>query len=112
MYLRALSAVAALTMTATVALAGQRGNPPWYPSLQAFEHYDSGRSHVFAEATFGGSFDGPNRVSLSPVRQGRVPVRLQHVLPQPQGRLHPGRQLRRRRELDRAVRREVRPDRP
>ncbi|CDR34871.1 hypothetical protein [Criblamydia sequanensis] len=30
-------------------------NPPWYPSLQAFEHYNSGRSHVFPEATFGGS---------------------------------------------------------
>ena len=23
-------------------------NSPWYPSLQAFEHYDSGRSHVFS----------------------------------------------------------------
>jgi len=60
-------------MTATVALAGQRGNPPWYPSLQAFEHYDSGRSHVFAEATFGGSFDGPNRVSLIPSGKGAYP---------------------------------------
>lgn len=37
-------------------------NPPWYPSLQAFEHYNSGRSHVFPEATFGGSYSGNNIV--------------------------------------------------
>ena len=37
-------------------------NPPWYPSLEAFEHYDSGRSHVFPEATFGGSYTGNNIV--------------------------------------------------
>lgn len=39
-------------------------NPPWYPSLQAFEHYNSGRSHVFPEATFGGSYSGSNTVSV------------------------------------------------
>ncbi len=37
-------------------------NPPWYPSLQAFEHYDSGRSHVFSKARFGGSFFSRNEV--------------------------------------------------
>lgn len=37
-------------------------NPPWYPSLEAFEHYNSGRSHVFPEATFGGSYTGNNSV--------------------------------------------------
>ena len=37
-------------------------NPPWYPSLEAFEHYNSGRSHVFSEATFGGSYSGHNTV--------------------------------------------------
>lgn len=37
-------------------------NPPWYPSLEAFEHYNSGRSHVFPEATFGGSYAGNNSV--------------------------------------------------
>ncbi len=37
-------------------------NPPWYPSLEAFEHYDSGRSHVFPEATFGGSYSSENTV--------------------------------------------------
>lgn len=38
-------------------------NPPWYPSLEAFEHYDSGRSHVFPEAFFGGSYSGNNIVN-------------------------------------------------
>ncbi len=39
-------------------------NPPWYPSLEAFEHYNSGRSHVFPEATFGGSYLGNNTVDI------------------------------------------------
>ncbi|HJQ39737.1 MAG TPA: hypothetical protein VKB93_21540 [Thermoanaerobaculia bacterium] len=38
-------------------------NPPWFPSLMAFEHYDSGRSHLFPLAEFGGSFDAPNLVT-------------------------------------------------
>lgn len=38
-------------------------NLPWYPSLEAFEHYNSGRSHVFPEATFGGSYSGNNTVN-------------------------------------------------
>lgn len=38
-------------------------NAPWYPSLEAFEHYNSGRSHVFPEATFGGSMGGSNTVN-------------------------------------------------
>ena len=37
-------------------------NRPWYPSLAAFEHHDSGRSHVFPEATFGGDYSGRNEV--------------------------------------------------
>lgn len=39
-------------------------NLPWYPSLEAFEHYNSGRSHVFPEATFGGSYSGNNTVDI------------------------------------------------
>lgn len=39
-------------------------NRPWYPSLSAFEHYNSGRSHVFPKAHFGGSFDGNNEVTV------------------------------------------------
>lgn len=43
-------------------------NPPWYPSLSAFEAYDSVRTRLFAEATFGGDFAGHNTVEavLSP----------------------------------------------
>jgi hypothetical protein len=48
-------------------------NPPWYPSLQAFEHYNSGRSHVFSQAEFGGSVDGPNRVALLRSDDGAYP---------------------------------------
>lgn len=39
-------------------------NLPWYPSLESFEHYNSGRSHVFPEATFGGSYLGDNIVDI------------------------------------------------
>ena len=49
------------------------GNAPWYPSLQAFEHYNSARSHVFPKATFGGSFDKPNRVELLRSSDGAYP---------------------------------------
>src|SRR5262245_47890143 len=45
---------------------GASANAPWYPSLQAFEHYDSARSHVFSQATFNGSLTGPNDVKLHP----------------------------------------------
>src|SRR5579862_44256 len=38
--------------------------PPWFSSLSAFEHHDSGRSHVFSRAKFGGSFDGSNQVDI------------------------------------------------
>lgn len=38
-------------------------NAPWYPSLEAFEHYNSGRSHVFPQATFAGSMNGGNTIS-------------------------------------------------
>jgi hypothetical protein len=39
-------------------------NPPWFPSLMAFEHYDSARTHLFPEADFGGSFAGSNKVTV------------------------------------------------
>lgn len=38
-------------------------NAPWFPSLMAFEHYDSGRSHLFPLAEFTGSFDGASQVT-------------------------------------------------
>ena len=48
-------------------------NAPWYPSLQAFEHYNSGRSHVFPMARFGGSFHGRNTVEEIWSRKGAYP---------------------------------------
>jgi hypothetical protein len=42
----------------------QDPTPPWYPSLLAFEHHDSARTHLFAQARFGGSFSGPNSVQI------------------------------------------------
>jgi hypothetical protein len=48
-------------------------NPPWYPSLEAFEHYNSGRSHVFSMARFGGSLHGSNRVDLVRSAKGAYP---------------------------------------
>jgi hypothetical protein len=58
-------------------------NPPWFPSLMAFEHYDSGRSHVFPEARFGGSFDGPNQVTArSSASQYPTPYNLVYLGPE------------------------------
>jgi hypothetical protein len=37
-------------------------NPPWFPSLLAFEHYDCARTHLFPDAKFGGALTGPNKV--------------------------------------------------
>ena len=37
-------------------------NDPWYPTIAAFEVYDSGRTHDYACAHFGGSMTGPNDV--------------------------------------------------
>lgn len=45
--------------------SSNKNNPPWFPSIAAFEHYNSGRSHVFPDAKFGGSFSGENWVSIS-----------------------------------------------
>jgi len=39
--MRVLAVIAALTVIPAQALVGQGNNAPWYPSLMAFEHYDS-----------------------------------------------------------------------
>ncbi|WP_250456160.1 hypothetical protein [Caballeronia sp. ATUFL_M2_KS44] len=61
-----LSIIAALAVLPGVAMAEPPdSNAPWYPSLMAFEHYDSGRSHLFTEARFHGSFvQGGNAVDV------------------------------------------------
>src|ERR1700733_10835244 len=48
-------------------------NAPWYPSLEAFEHYNSGRSHVFSIARFAGSLRRHNNVDLARSRKGAYP---------------------------------------
>ena len=58
---------------AAAAFEGQDNNPPWYPSLQAFEHYNSARSHVFTQAEFLGSLDGPNKVAMVSSADGAYP---------------------------------------
>ncbi len=62
---RAAARSARLSLEALEAreLLSTGSNLPWYPSLMAFEHADSGRSHVFDQAYFGGSLTGPNAVN-------------------------------------------------
>jgi hypothetical protein len=55
--------IAALCAMPEVACAGPGSNAPWFPSLMAFEHYDSGRTHLFSQANFNGSFGQDNVVS-------------------------------------------------
>src|SRR5436190_525053 len=55
---------ATATPTGSTVAEPSSTNAPWYPSLEAFEHYNSGRDHVFPLASFGGSFHGPNTVAL------------------------------------------------
>jgi hypothetical protein len=63
----------ASTSTGPTGAEPASANAPWYSSLQAFEHYDSGRSHVFPKARFGGSFSRSNRVTLVRSREGAYP---------------------------------------
>jgi hypothetical protein len=51
-------------VSAQETLAERRSNPPWFPSLMAFEHYDSGRTKLFEQAHFTGSFTRANVVGI------------------------------------------------
>ena len=73
MRLGAVSVIAVILAVAAAAFEGQDNNPPWYPSLQAFEHYNSGRSHVFPRARFRGSFEGRNKVAVVSSADGAYP---------------------------------------
>ena len=73
MPMRVFSMIAALSLIATIAFAGQSSNPPWFPSLQAFEHYDSARSHLFSQAQFRGSFHRPTTVAVVRSAEGAYP---------------------------------------
>jgi hypothetical protein len=63
MLLKRLLLASLFSAHAAIALAKDRGNPPWFPSLMAFEHYDSVRTHLFEQARFGGSYTSLNEVA-------------------------------------------------
>jgi hypothetical protein len=73
MRLGAVAVIAVILVVAAAAFEGQDHNPPWYPSLQAFEHYNSGRSHVFTQAQFRGSLEGRNKVAVVSSADGAYP---------------------------------------
>ena len=56
------AAFSLLTLNALEAAKPGKKNPPWFHSIDAFEHHDSGRSHLFAQAKFGGSFKKRNHI--------------------------------------------------
>lgn len=62
----------ALITSSTISFAQENANPPWYPSLMAFEHYDSERTHLFEQAQFNGSMDGANTVAIRTVAEPQV----------------------------------------
>lgn len=53
-----------LSSMPTPASAQGGSNPPWFPSLMAFEHHDSGRTKLFERAHFTGSFARANAVEV------------------------------------------------
>jgi hypothetical protein len=71
--LGAVSFIAVVMAVAAAAFEGHDNNAPWYPSLQAFEHYNSGRSHVFTQAQFLGSLEGRNKVAVVSSADGAYP---------------------------------------
>lgn len=60
------------SMTAT-SDSPRGSNPPWFPSLMAFEHYDSGRTKLFERAHFTGSFVRENTVDVR-ISPGEYPT--------------------------------------
>lgn len=66
-------ALTAASGGASVMKAQTGANPPWFPSLMAFEHYDSGRTKLFEQAHFTGSFAGDNAVDVR-VSPGEFPT--------------------------------------
>jgi hypothetical protein len=54
----------ALSVTTPARAQPPDSNPPWFPSLMASEAYDSGRTRLFEQAHFTGSFKQPNEVDV------------------------------------------------
>jgi hypothetical protein len=61
----ALPAPSLGSVTTPAGAQGGGSNPPWFPSLMAFEHYDSGRTKLFERAHFTGSFAGANTIEVN-----------------------------------------------
>ncbi len=64
---RAIAAILTLAMGAPAAAStpcalDPATDGPWFPSVVAFEHFDSGRTHAFRCASFGGTLEGKNVV--------------------------------------------------
>src|SRR3974390_2337213 len=54
--------ITGLSVVPSIAGPGVGSNPPWFQSVMAFEHYDSGRTKLFSEENFNGSFKHDNVV--------------------------------------------------
>ena len=63
MRMRVISVIAVLSVIAAIAFAGQGSNPPWFPSLMAFEHCARGAPTCFGGPTSTGWFGGKNVVN-------------------------------------------------
>jgi hypothetical protein len=53
--MRLLAMIAPLSVIAVIAFAANDSKPPSFPSLIAFEHHDSARTQLVAQANFEGS---------------------------------------------------------
>lgn len=62
-------AMASITPSNSICPVSAKQDGPWYPSVVAFEHFDSGRMHTFRCATFSGSMTGRNVVRANKLAQ-------------------------------------------
>lgn len=68
--LSAMSALAAAGANAKTCEIDPVADGPWFASVVAFEHFDSGRSHTFRCAEFTGALDGKNVVTAEKFADG------------------------------------------
>lgn len=55
----------AIIASCTVSFSAINPNAPWYPSIKAFESYNSSRANLFSQATFAGNFSGGSSIDTS-----------------------------------------------
>src|SRR5262245_45468067 len=56
--------ITGLSVAPGFAAPNHASNPPWFPSVAPFEHYNSGRTKPFPEAKFTGSLNQDNVVEV------------------------------------------------